>query len=324
MSSFSSVRRTWRCSGRAPNSSSKPSRARRATSSSDDLERDPALLGEPLRDPLDDQPGDLLDLRRAQRPEGDDLVDPVEELRQERRLAAASIRSSSAAGSEAVKPMPRLRAPGAEVGGHDDHRVGEVDRPALAVGEPPVVHQLQQDVPDLRVGLLDLVEQDHGVGAPAHRLGQLAAVAVPDVAGGRADQPRDRVRLAVLGHVDADQRLLGREQPLRERLDQLGLADAGRARGTGTCPSGRSLSDSPTRARRTCPRRPRRPPPGRRRAGAGRPRGPAGARARPRPARPPGSRCARRSRTRSRPRRPRSGRRPELRRPATRASRSRP
>ena len=37
------------------------------------------------------------------------------------------------------------------------------------------------------------------------------------------------MRLAELGHVDPDQRLLGREQPLRERLDQLGLADAGRA-----------------------------------------------------------------------------------------------
>ena len=37
------------------------------------------------------------------------------------------------------------------------------------------------------------------------------------------------MRLAELGHVDADERLLAREQPVGERLDQLGLADAGRA-----------------------------------------------------------------------------------------------
>ena len=39
--------------------------------------------------------------------------------------------------------------------------VGEVDRPALAVGQPAVVEHLQQHVPDLGMGLLDLVEQDH-------------------------------------------------------------------------------------------------------------------------------------------------------------------
>src|SRR2546429_7222122 len=32
------------------------------------------------------------------------------------------------------------------------------------------------------VRLLDLVEQHHGIGPPAHRLGELAALFVPDVA----------------------------------------------------------------------------------------------------------------------------------------------
>ena len=204
-----------------------------------------------------------------------------------------------------VKPIAALGLARAEVRGHDDHRVGEVDRAALAVGQPAVVHDLQQHVPDLRVGLLDLVEQDHAVRAPAHRLGQLAAVAVADVAGRRADQPRDRVRLAVLGHVDPDERLLGREQPLRERLDQLGLADAGRAEEQERARAGGRPRRGPTRARRigvgddldglvladhalvqvVLERR-------------------AGARARRRPARPPGCRCGRR-----RPRRRRSRRR---------------
>ena len=46
-------------------------------------------------------------------------------------------------------------------------RVLEVHRPALAVGQPAVVQDLQQDVEHVRVGLLDLVEQDHASRACA-------------------------------------------------------------------------------------------------------------------------------------------------------------
>ena len=145
------------------------------------------------------------------------------------RLAASSIRSAAGAASPPVKPSERFACPAPRFEVITIDRVREVDRATLAVGQPAIVEHLEQHVPDLGMGLLDLVEQDHGVGPPAHGLGQLAAVAVADVAGRRADQPRDRVRLAVLGHVDPDERLLGREQPLGDRLDELGLADAGRA-----------------------------------------------------------------------------------------------
>ena len=67
--------------------------------------------------------------------------------------------------------------------------VPEVDRAAVAVGQPPVVEDLQQDVEDLGVRLLDLVEQDHGVRAPPHGFRQLAALLVADVAGRCADEP---------------------------------------------------------------------------------------------------------------------------------------
>ena len=79
------------------------------------------------------------------------------------------------------------------------------------------------------VRLLDLVEEDHAVRLAAHRLGQLAAFLVADVARRGADQPRDRVLLLILRHVDADHRALVVEQELRQRPRQLRLADAGRA-----------------------------------------------------------------------------------------------
>ncbi len=117
----------------------------------------------------------------------------------------------------------------ADVRGHDHDRVPEVDLAPLRVGQLPVLEDLQQDVEDVRVRLLDLVEQDDRVRLAAHGLGQLAALVVADVAGRRADEPRDRVLLHVLGHVDLDQRVLVAEQELGERARELGLPHAGRA-----------------------------------------------------------------------------------------------
>ncbi len=168
-----------------------------------------AALAHTLDQPLDLQVDDLADLLARERVELDDLVEPVDELGLEGGLDAG----------DAAR----------DVRGHDHDRVLEVDGAALAVGQAAVVHHLQQHVEDVGVRLLDLVEQHDRVRAAPHGLGQLAALLVADVAGRRADEPRHRVLLHVLGHVDADHRLLGVEHELGERPGQLGLADAGRA-----------------------------------------------------------------------------------------------
>ena len=127
---------------------------------------------------------------------------------------------------------------GAEVRRHDDDGVLEVHHPALGVGQATVLQDLQQRVEDVGVGLLDLVEQDHGERLAADLLGELAALFVADVSGRGTEQPRDGVLLHELGHVELDQRVLVAEQELRQRLGQLGLTDTGRAgedeRTTGT------------------------------------------------------------------------------------------
>ena len=76
---------------------------------------------------------------------------------------------------------------------------------------------------------LDFVEQHHLVRPPPHRLGERAALVIADIARRRADQPRHRMLLHVFGHVEAHHRGLVIEQILRQRLGQLGLADAGGA-----------------------------------------------------------------------------------------------
>ena len=77
--------------------------------------------------------------------------------------------------------------------------------------------------------LLDLVEEDDGVGPAADGLGQLAAFVVADVARRRADQARDGVLLHVLAHVDADHGVLVVEEEFGEGARGFGLADAGGA-----------------------------------------------------------------------------------------------
>ena len=190
-----------------------------------ELELD-AAFREPRAQALELQVDDLCELVLRQRLELDDLVDPVEELGPE-ELAHLLLR--------------------AQVRGHDQHGVAEVDGAALSVGEPAVVEDLQQHVEDLVVRLLDLVEEDHRVRTAAHRFRQLSPLLVADVAGRRADQTRDRVPLLVLGHVEPHQRALVVEHELRERPRKLGFADASR-------PEEHERADRPVRILQARPR----------------------------------------------------------------------
>ena len=79
------------------------------------------------------------------------------------------------------------------------------------------------------MGLLDLVQQDDGVGAAADLFGELAAFLVAHVARRRTDQAAHGELLHVLAHVYADQGVLGVEEVAGQFLGQLGLAHAGGA-----------------------------------------------------------------------------------------------
>ncbi len=117
----------------------------------------------------------------------------------------------------------------ADVRGHDQDGVLEVHCPPLAVGEAAVIEQLKQNVEHVAVCFFDLVEENYRVGLSANRFGELPTLFVADVSGRRADQPRHRMPLHVLGHVDSNQRVLVVEEELRERLGRLGLSDPRRS-----------------------------------------------------------------------------------------------
>ncbi len=73
----------------------------------------------------------------------------------------------------------------------------------------------------------DLVEQHDAVGVSPNGVDEQSALLESDVSRRGADQPRHRMLLHVLAHVEADE--LVAEQH-GELFGELGLADAGRAR----------------------------------------------------------------------------------------------
>ena len=188
---------------------------------------------EPLLQIDNQQVHDGRQIRIRQGMEDDDLVDAVEELRPEldaqrfgdlalHLLVRARVIRVAAFGETGYV----LRA---DVAGHDQDGVSEVDGSTLAVRQPSVVEDLQEDVEDVRVGLFDLVEQDHLVGPPPNGFGQLAAFLVADVPGRCADKPRHGELLHVLAHVDASHGGFVVEEEFGEGARELRLADTGRS-----------------------------------------------------------------------------------------------
>ena len=178
---------------------------------------------------------DAANLVLRERLEHHDLVHTVEELRAEKALELAHRATLDLLVGELAGPCAKAHRAGlgdfarAHVGRHDDDGVGEVNLAALAVREPALVKDLQQEVEDVRVGLLDLVEEHHGVRTAPHGLGELAALVVAHVSGRGAHELAHGELLHELAHVKGDERLLGAKEELGETLGQLGLAHARRA-----------------------------------------------------------------------------------------------
>src|SRR5215211_4676784 len=177
--------------------------------------------------PVQEQPGDIDYLVLGERPEHDDLVYAVDELRAQ--MMPHDLHHFLFELFEGLVPTRvRLNPLRAHVGSHDDDRVLEVHRAALGVGEPTLVEDLQEDVEDIRVGLLDLVQEQDRVRTAPHLLGELSGLLVSDVARRGADQAAHRMSLLELAHVYAHHRRLSSEERLSQRARQLGLSDPGR------------------------------------------------------------------------------------------------
>mmetsp|Transcript_33134 Transcript_33134/g.72240 ORF Transcript_33134/g.72240 Transcript_33134/m.72240 type:complete len:942 (-) Transcript_33134:128-2953(-) len=180
----------------------------------------------------------LLHLQLGQLTEHDDLVETVKELGAEVVLQLLVHQGLDPIVAALLTVLVQLEAEAAttlldharaNVGGHDDECVLEVDGATLGVGQTTVLENLQHHVEHIGMGLLDLVEQHHGVGTATDGLGKLTTLVVSDVAGGRADELGDGVALHELGHIQPHHGVLRAEVVGRQGLAQLGLADTGGA-----------------------------------------------------------------------------------------------
>ena len=115
----------------------------------------------------------------------------------------------------------RLRS---QVTGQDNHRIAEDRQSALAVGQPPILQNLQQQIVKIRVCLFYLIKDHHAHWVFFHRLSQDAPFLTPHITGGRPDKPGNTVRLPVFAHIQLDDILLTAKQRFAQCVAQLGLA----------------------------------------------------------------------------------------------------
>ena len=100
---------------------------------------------------------DAGDDRAVQRCEGDDCVQAVSEFGREGFVYRLHLVA-------ALVPPGKAEARAAQafrtgIGGHNQHHVAEIRAFAVVVGQPARVHDLQQDVEDVGVGLFDFVQE---------------------------------------------------------------------------------------------------------------------------------------------------------------------
>ena len=126
---------------------------------------------------------DLVDLAATQRSEDDGLIDTIEELRTDRLLQKAEYQLTRLVDSSLLTACGDVGEAltdevGAEVARHDDDRILEVHQTALIIRQTTVIKDLQEDIEDVGVSLLDLVEEDDGVGLAADRFGELTTFVI--------------------------------------------------------------------------------------------------------------------------------------------------
>ena len=90
-----------------------------------------------------------------------------------------------------------------------------------------MVHHLQQDIEEIRMGFFNLIKQQHCIGTLVDRVREQSALIEPNVARRRADKPRYGMLFHVFAHVKANK---FDTHSVRQLLRHLGLPDARGAR----------------------------------------------------------------------------------------------
>ena len=93
----------------------------------------------------------------------------------------------------------------------------------MMVRQTAIIHDLKQDVEQVRMRFFDFVEQQHAVRALIDCIGQQTALVKTDIARRRTDKAADAVPLHIFGHVETLKR---NAEDGGELTRDFGLADA--------------------------------------------------------------------------------------------------
>ncbi len=156
-------------------------------------------LGFKLQDKFLDHPAHNL---FTQRGKSDDRIETVAEFGAEQPVDGLFIIPLASGAAKSDRRFGHLG--GARIGGHDQNDISEINRFAVMVRELAVIHDLKQDIEQIRMRLFDLVKQQHAVRMLVHPVGEQAALIKADIARRRANQTRDGVTLHIFRHVKAD------------------------------------------------------------------------------------------------------------------------
>ena len=77
----------------------------------------------------------------------------------------------------------------ASIGGHQQDHVAEVGLASSVVGEGGVIHYLEEDVVDVGMGLLDLVQEEHGMRRAPDGISEQTTLVEAHIPGRSSDQP---------------------------------------------------------------------------------------------------------------------------------------
>ena len=116
----------------------------------------------------------------------------------------------------------------ANIGRHDDHRVGKIYHTTLPIGQTSFFENLKEHVKNVGMCFFDFVKKYHRIGPAADCFGELSALVKAHVSRRRTHKLGYLVLFHKFAHVKGNKRILRAKQKLGQGLCELGFSHARR------------------------------------------------------------------------------------------------
>ena len=115
----------------------------------------------------------------------------------------------------------------ADIAGHDDNGIFEIDSPALRVRSDTVLKDLKKDIENIRMCFFNFIKQNDGIGTAADGFSQLSPLFVTDISRRRTDEAGNTEFFHIFGHINPDHGTLIIKEVLCKTFRKFGFTDTG-------------------------------------------------------------------------------------------------